>query len=583
MPNENPSRLLKFSFAIAKGLPRFAMFDGWKYDIITTAMENGLIPQLFDVTKLKEFTGLMSNDWLADNYKYGIILTALNKGLIPEPDVTKLKEFTGLMSNDWLADNYKYGIILTALNNDPIPQLDVTKLKELTGLMSNDRSADNYKYGIIMKAMEKQLIPKLTVADLKTLTELVKDDNNKSNIIITAISDNLIQQLNVEELKELTTSVSDAKFKCAKFKCAIFIAALNTGLQPTDDDLGCFGLSKDNATERFNMIKQVLTNNTPPVIKLNATGLEKLRGLVEDNQHSDITRIAMENGLIPPIDLKTLSHFTQLNDESKFDIIKKAIEKHPTPQLDLEKLKTLTELVRSDERKCAIFIAVLNTGPQLNATGLVNLLGLVNDEQQSLITSIALEKTTIMPSEITHAKVTVICQKLKQLALLTPDQTTEAEADQTTPQQQEETAVTEKIRQYINTIFTYHFLTNEEKNQLRSITDDRKTDLYLEYLGIDQLVIDFLVDALKESFDLEWESNTCLTKRKDFVNNINNKNSSATPDLQGQQTDQEQQLDTTPALPTIQVVEEQPSTNPGFLVGAPIPLPMSSWRTERGG
>jgi hypothetical protein len=114
-------------------------------------------------------------------------------------------------------------------------------------------------------------------------------------------------------------------------------------------------------------------------------------------------------------------------------------------------------------------------------------------------------------------------------------------------------------------------LTNEEKNELTSITDDRKTNLYLEYLGIDQLVIDFLVDALKESFDLEWESNKCLTKRKDFVNKINNKNSSATPDLQGQQTDQEQQLDTTPALPTIQVVEEQPSTNPGFLVGANSP------------
>ena len=239
MPNENPSRLLKFSFAIAKRLPRFAMPDEWRSKIIIRAMENGLIPQL-DAKNLEQFTALV--DKMKSNY-------------------------------------YKYYIIMEAMEKNPTPQLDVAELTKLTELVSDN----HYKYPIIMKVMEKNLTSELDVAELRKLTELVNND---------------------------------------KYKCAIFIAALNTGLQPTDDDLGCFGLSKDNATERFNMIKQVLTNNTPPVIKLNATGLEKLRGLVEDNQHSDITRIAMENGLIPPIDLKTLSHFTQLNDESKFDIIK---------------------------------------------------------------------------------------------------------------------------------------------------------------------------------------------------------------------------------------------------------------------
>ena len=72
MPNENPSRLLKFSFAIAKRLPRFAMPDEWRSKIIIRAMENGLIPQL-DAKNLEQFTALV--DKMKSNYyKYYFVL-----------------------------------------------------------------------------------------------------------------------------------------------------------------------------------------------------------------------------------------------------------------------------------------------------------------------------------------------------------------------------------------------------------------------------------------------------------------------------------------------------------------------------
>ena len=158
---------------------------------------------------------------------------------------------------------------------------------------------------------------------------------------------------------------------------------------------------------------------------------------------------------------------------------------------------------------------------KLNATGLVNLLGLVEDGKQQLdIIEIACKKNRNLESKLPYIKTAGVCQKLKNLALTLEETEVTEEKLKTLALTLKETEATEEIRKYIsggiysNPGFTdvIHKLGTEGTKYL----DDIKT----KFPEIDQLTIDFLKNALEICEEFNWADTKGLTLRKNYTTEI---------------------------------------------------------------
>ena len=463
IPANNPSRLHRFGFALAKLVKqplKFATTDKLRWEIITKAIN--LISAPLTLQDLETLTASVNDNW----DKHFIIQTAIEKNLIPKLTLEDLPKLTALVNAD---HHYQFDIIAQAIEKNLIPELTLQDLQTLTELVTKDC----YRLAIITKAIEKNLIPKLTLADLQTLTASVKEDvyklaiiktatennlisapltleelttltalgtkndyqDDKRYIIQTAIEKNLIPKLTLQDLPKLTELVNEDVHKHS-----IIQTAIEKNLIPklTLEDLQTIAALVNEDVHKYSIIITAIEKNlipkltledlqTLPLEQLQTLTLEDLQtlpledlqtiaALVNEDVHKySIIIAAIEKNLIHTITLQELKELTASVTEGVYRsiIIGKVIEKNLIPILTLQELKELTASVTEDSRKFSIFIAALNKGMQLTPENDLECFGLDKDDHT--------KRFEMINCFLEHKEV-ITCSALLQLFTLVSDE-----------------------------------------------------------------------------------------------------------------------------------------------------------------